>query len=122
MKTSTTGRVLVAFAFASMIGGLTVGTSLGDDNDWRQAQQNRREQVRREQVHREEVRREEVRREQERREHERASRENRVWHDKGGWRDNRGVWHAYQPVYVPPPVVYAPAPSPGIHFFFPFFR
>jgi len=107
MKTSTTGRVLVALAFASMIGGLTVGTALGDHNDWRQAQQNRREQVRRE---------------QERREHERAWRENRVWHDNGGWRDNRGVWHAYQPVYVPPPVVDAPDPSPGIHLFFPFFR
>lgn len=122
MKTSTTGRVLVALAFASMIGGLTVGTALGDDNDWRRAQQNRREQVRREQERREEVRREEVRREQVRREQERAWRGNRVWHDNGGWRDNRGVWHAYQPVYVPPPVVEAPAPSPGIHLFFPFFR
>jgi hypothetical protein len=28
----------------------------------------------------------------------------------------------YRPVYVPPPVVYAPAPSPGISIFFPLFR
>ena|SRR5713101_7796956 len=103
MKTSTTGKVLVALAFASMIGGLSVGTALGDDNDRRQAQQNRREQ--------------------DRREHERDDwRDNRVWHDNGGWRDNRGRWHPYHPVYVPPPVVYSPAPSPGIHLFFPFFR
>jgi hypothetical protein len=102
MKTSTAGKILVTLAFASMIGGLSVGTALGDDNDRRQAQQNRREQDRREQ--------------------ERDRRDNRVWHDNGGWRDNRGGWHAYHPVYVPPPVVYAPAPSPGISLFFPFFR
>ena len=48
MNTSTTGKVLVALAFASMIGGLSVGTALGDDNDRRQAQQNHREQDRRE--------------------------------------------------------------------------
>ena len=107
MKTPTAGKILVALAFASMIGGLSVGTALGDDNDWRQAQQNRREQNRRE---------------QDRREYERDRRGNAVWRDNGGWRDERGGWHAYRPVYVPPPVVYAPAPSPGIHLFFPFFR
>jgi hypothetical protein len=96
MKTSTAGKVLAAFAFASMIGGLSLGTALGDDNDRRHAQENRREQ--------------------DRREHERDRR------DHGRWRDDRGVWHAYQPVYAPPPVVYAPSPSPGISVFFPFFR
>ena len=101
MKASTTGKILVALAFASMIGGLSVGTALGDDNDRRQAQQNRREQDRREQYRRQQ--------EVDRRDH-------------GGWRDDRGGWHAYRPVYVPPPVVYAPSPSPGISIFFPFFR
>jgi hypothetical protein len=111
MKTSTAGTVLVALAFASMIGGLSVGTALGDDNDRHQTQQNRREQDRREQE----------RRAQERRAHDRREQElDRRAH--GGWRDNRGVWHAYQPVYVPPPVVYTPSPSPGISIFFPFFR
>jgi hypothetical protein len=108
MNTSTAGKVLVALAFASMIGGLSVGTALGDDNDRRQAQQNRREQDRREQ-------------ERDRRGNG-GWRGNGVWHDNGGWRDNRGGWHAYHPVYVPPPVVFTPSPSPGISLFFPFFR
>jgi hypothetical protein len=78
MKTSTAGKILGALAFASMIGGL----SMGQRSAKKGAQRGR---------------------------------------DDGGWRDNRG-WHAYQPVYVPPPVVYAPSPSPGISLFFPFFR
>jgi len=97
MKTSTAGKILVALAFTSMIGGLSVGTALGDDNSRRRAQQHRRG-------------------------HERPRCDHGVWRDNGGWRDNRGGWHAYQPVCVPPPVVYAPSPSPGISIFFPFFR
>jgi hypothetical protein len=94
MKTSTAGKILVALAFASMIGGLSVGTALGDDNGRRQ---NRGRQ-------------------------ERNWRDNRGWNDNRGWRDDRGRWHVYRPVYAPPPVVYAPAPSPGISIFFPLFR
>jgi hypothetical protein len=101
MKTSTAGKILGALAFASMIGGLSMGTALGEER--RPAQENRGG-------------------------HERDQRDNRGGRerdqrgrDDGGWRDNRG-WHAYQPVYVPPPVVYAPSPSPGISLFFPFFR
>ena len=101
MKTSIAGKILMALSFASMIGGISVGTALADDNDRRQPQQNRREQDRREQARRQQ--------EVDRRDH-------------GGWRDNRGAWHAYQPAYVPPPVVYTPSPSPGITIFFPFFR
>jgi hypothetical protein len=97
MKTSTGGKILVALAFASMIGGLSVGTALGDDNGRRQAQQNRDR-------------------------HERDRRDNRGWHDNRGWYDNRGHWHAHRPFYAPPPVVYAPAPSPGVSIFFPLFR
>jgi hypothetical protein len=105
MKTSTAGKILMAISFAAMIGGVSLGTALADDND-RRWQQNRREQDRREEVRREEYRRQQ---EVDRRNH-------------GGWRDNRGGWHAYQPAYVPPPVVYTPSPSPGISIFFPFFR
>jgi len=52
----------------------------------------------------------------------RKGQQNRGWHerDHGGWRDKHGRWHAYQPVYVPPPVVYAPPPSPRVSIFFPF--
>jgi hypothetical protein len=97
MKTSTGGKLLVALAFASMISGLSIGTALGEDNGWRRAPENRGWQ-------------------------ERDRRDNRGWRDNGGWRDNHGRWHAYQPVYVPPPVVYAPPPSHGISIFFPLFR
>jgi hypothetical protein len=102
MMTSTTGKILVAFVFASMIGCLSVGPALGDDNDRRRQEQNRREH--------------------DRWEHQRGRCDNGVWRENGGWRDNRGGWHAYQPVCVPPPVVYGPSPSPGISIFFPFFR
>jgi hypothetical protein len=97
MKTSTGGKILVALAVASMFGGLSMGTALGDDNDWRRGQQNRGW-------------------------HERDRHDNRGWRDNDGWRDNRGGWHPYRPVYAPPPVVYSPPPSPGISIFFPLFR
>lgn len=108
MKTSTAGKTLVALAFASMIGGLSMGTALGHDNGRRPAQENRGG-------------------------HERDRRDNRGGRDNGGrrddrgrlddggWRDDRG-WHAYQPVYAPPLVVYDPSPSFGISLFFPLFR
>ena len=43
------------------------------------------------------------------------------------WRDNRRSHRVYRPVYpapvyAPPPVVYVPAPSAGVHLFFPLFR
>ena len=52
-------------------------------------------------------------------------------HDRGRYerdrRDNRRSHRVYRPVYVapvyaPPPVVYVPAPSVGVHLFFPLFR
>ena len=101
MKTPKAGRILTALVFASMIGGISVGTAQADDNNWRRDQQNRND-------------------------HDRDWRNNNGWHgnngwhDNGGWRDNRGGCHSYQPVYAPPPVVYGPTPSPGIHLFFPF--
>jgi hypothetical protein len=97
MTTSTGGKLLVALAFASMIGGLSIGWGIGEDNGWRRATQIRGW-------------------------HERDRPDIRGWRDNGGWRDNHGRWHPYRPVYAPPPVVYAPPPSRGISIFFPLFR
>jgi hypothetical protein len=96
MKASMAGTILVALALGSLIGGPFVGTALGEDHDRRPTQQYRGG-------------------------HERDGRDTGAWRDHGGWRDNRG-WHAYRPVYAPPPVLYAPSPSPGISIFFPLFR
>ena len=41
MTASTAGKILVGLAFASMIGGLSVGTALGQDGNWPRAQDNR---------------------------------------------------------------------------------
>ncbi len=89
---ATAGKMLLAVALASALGGLSVGPALGDDRDWRREQQNRAWQQ-----------------EQERARHERDRRD---YHRR----------QTYRPVYVPPPVVYVPAPSPGISIFFPLFR
>ena len=47
--------------------------------------------------------------------HERDRRDDRYRYDNRYRRD-------YQPIYAPPPVIYAPAPSPGVRIFFPLFR
>lgn len=89
---ATAGKMLLAVALASTLGGLSVGPALADDRDRRQEQQNRawqQEQAR-----------------------ARYERDRRDYHRR----------QTYRPVYVPPPVVYAPAPSPGISIFFPLFR
>ena len=101
MKTSTRGKILITLAVASMIGGLSIGTALGQDNDWSRGQQNRSWQ------------------ERDRRDHGWSD---NGWRNNDGWRDNRGNWHSYRPVYAPPPVVYAPPPSHGITIFFPWFQ
>ena len=84
---STIGKFVMALAFASAMGGMTIIPALGAGNDH---------------------------------------------HDKGWHKGNdrgyqyrpvyRPVYqHPYYspPVYVPPPVYYAPQQSPGISFFFP---
>ena len=105
---ATAGKMLVAVALASALGGLCVGPALGQDRDWRQEQQHRAWQQ----------------------EQERAWQleQNRAWQQeqaRARYERERRDFHrrqTYRPVYVPPPVVYAPAPSPGISLFFPFFR
>jgi hypothetical protein len=98
MKTSTTqashfrptiSKIVMALAVASVMGGMAITPALGDN---------------------------------------RQGHQDKGWH-KGelkGDRDRREYrpqyQHAYrysQPVYAPPPVYYAPQPSPGISFFFP---
>jgi hypothetical protein len=46
MTARKAGRILTAIAFASMIGGLSVGTAQADDNNWRREQQQRNERDR----------------------------------------------------------------------------
>jgi transcription initiation factor TFIID subunit TAF12 len=86
--------MLLAVALASTLGGLCVGPVLADDRDRRQEQQNRAWQRQQQQ---------------------------RAWQQEQARRDYHRR-QTYRPVYVPPPVVYAPAPSPGISIFFPLFR
>jgi hypothetical protein len=92
---SAAGKILVAVALVSAIGGLSVGPAFGQDRGWRQEQQDRGR-------------------------YERDRRDDRGRRDERGRRAYRPVYEA--PVYAPPPVVYAPAPSVGIHLFFPLFR
>jgi uncharacterized protein HemX len=98
---ATAGKMLLAVALASALGGLSVGPALGDDRDRRQEQQNRA-------WHQEQ----QNRARQQEQERARYERDRRDFHRR----------QTYRPVYVPPPVVYAPAPSPGISLFFPLFR
>jgi hypothetical protein len=92
MRTSVVGKILMALIFASMIGGLLVVPAFGDNDDrGRPKQQGRYD--------------------------------NRRWQDDRRWHDDRGRYryYRYQPetIYAPPPVYYAPQPSPGISIFFP---
>jgi hypothetical protein len=95
---STTGKILVVVALASAIGGLSIGPAFGQDRGWRQEQQDHRW----------------------RQEQQDRGRHQRSWRDDRGRRVYRPVYAP--PVYAPPPVVYVPAPSVGVHLFFPLFR
>jgi hypothetical protein len=101
VTTSRIGKMLLAVALASTLGALCAGPALGDDRDRRQDRQNRA--WHRQQQHRA------WQQQQARAQYER---DRRAYHRR----------QTYRPVYVPPPVVYAPAPSPGISIFFPLFR
>lgn len=91
---STAGTLLLAVALASAIGGLSAGPALGQDHGWRQERHDR-DRYQRDQYR----------------------------HDRRDHRGRRAYRPAYEaPVYAPPPIVYVPAPSTGIHLFFPLFR
>ena len=95
MRTSVVGKILIAIIFASVIGGISAGPALGkDDNRGHGPKQQGRH-------------------------------DNRRWQDDRYRHDYRGreVYRSYryqrEPIYAPPPVIYAPEPSPGISIFFP---
>jgi hypothetical protein len=95
MRISIVGKILMALIFASVIGGISAGPALAkNDNKGHGPQQ-------------------------------RGWQEDRNRHDNRGWQDNRGrrAYRPYryrpEPIYAPPPVIYAPDPSPGISIFFP---
>jgi len=77
MKASTAGKILAALAFASMIGGLSMGTALADDRGWRDN----------------------------RGWHERNWRDNHGgWRDnRGRWHEYQPVYAPPPVVYAPPP-------------------
>jgi hypothetical protein len=100
---STVGKIVMVFAFASMISGTFLMPAFGQGYERRQEQQRQGPQ--------------------ERRWHAREGQDARRWRGRE-WRDAHGR-REYQPygysapLYVPPPVVYAPRPPPGISLFLP---
>ena len=100
---STVGKIVMAFVFTSVISGIFLVPAFGQGYERRQRPQRQGPQ--------------------ERGWHARERQDARRWRARE-WRDARGR-RAYRPyvysapLYVPPPVVYAPPPSPGISLFFP---
>ncbi|MGC1402280.1 MAG: hypothetical protein WA974_05055 [Thermodesulfobacteriota bacterium] len=100
MRTSVVGKILMALVFASVIGGISAGPALSKDDDGLSPLRGQASQ-------------------------QRGGHDNRDRHDNRGGHDDRGreVYRSYRyqrdPVYAPPPVIYAPEPSPGISLFFP---
>jgi hypothetical protein len=105
---SLVGKIVMALAFAAVIGSLSIAPALGQDHERRQGQQ---EQGR----------------------YERERHDERGWRARG--RHDRRHWRTYQSyryaapfytrppvIYTPPPVVYNPYPyqSPGISIVLPF--
>ena len=88
MRTSIVGKILMAIIFASVIGGLSAGPALSDNDLGQRAKATR--QARQSPLARAIAR--------------------EVY---------RPYRYAPEPIYAPPPVFYAPEPSPGINIFFP---
>jgi hypothetical protein len=84
---STTSKIMMALALASVLGGTSITPALGKGND---------------------------------------ARHDKGWHKgeqrsviRNDYRGRRDPYYYSAPVYAPPPVYYAPQPSPGISLFFP---
>jgi Ni/Co efflux regulator RcnB len=95
------GKIVMAVAFASVMGSMCMTPALGRDDD-----RGRHEA-----------------RDDRDRHGDRDRRGDRDWHgDRGRYGYRPEYRHPYrfaQPVYVPPPVYYPPPPSPGVSLFFP---
>ncbi len=102
---STVGKIVMALTFASVVGAISLVPALGQDNNRRPGDQDDNRQ--------------------QRQGYEERGWQQRQWQQRQ-WQDERG-WRVYQshrypaPIYVPPPVVYAPYRLPGISLFFPFY-
>jgi hypothetical protein len=92
MRTSVVGKIIITLIFALMVGGLLVMPVFSDDDHRGGPKQQGRH-------------------------------DNRRWQDdrRGHYDRGRYGYYPYQPgtIYAPPPVYYAPEPSPGISIFFP---
>ena len=92
---SMAGKMMLGLVVASMIGGIWVAPAGAGDREYREGRGGRYD--------------------------------NRGYEGRGHWRDGdryrgRRVYRSYQyvePVYVAPPVYYAPQPAPGISIFLP---
>ena len=84
------GKIMVALALASVLGGTTITPAFARENEARHDQGRHRGQ------HKVEQRR-----------------------DRDEYRNRRDPYYYSAPVYVPPPAYYPPQPSPGISLFFP---
>jgi hypothetical protein len=99
-------KIMIALVFASMVGAIATGPALArDDNRSNEHQdQGRRDE------HQDQGKRDEHQDQDRRRDESNFNRDGRG--------DRQPNYYA-QPVYAPPPVYYAPQPSPGISLFFP---
>jgi hypothetical protein len=89
MRTSIVGKILMALIFASVIGGISAGPAFSKDDHKGQRPQ------------------------------QRGREDNRGRHDNRGREGYRPYRYGPEPIYAPPPVIYAPEPSPSISIFFP---
>jgi Ni/Co efflux regulator RcnB len=93
----TISKIMVSLVFASMMGAIATGPALARDDN-------------RSNEHQDQGRRDEHQDQDRRRDESQFDRDRRG--------DRQPNYYA-QPVYAPPPVYYAPQPSPGISLFFP---
>ena len=91
---STVVKMVMALAFTSVIGGISTGPAFADDNGRHLGQRHWQQ------------------------EHDRYYERERHEYRPENRREYRPEYRPY--VYAPPPVVYAPYPSPGIGLFFDF--
>jgi hypothetical protein len=95
--TPAISKIMISLVFATMVGAIATGPALARDDGRRDERQ---DQGRRD-------------------EHPDEGRQRGESHNDRDRHESQRPYHYAQPVYVPPPVYYAPQPSPGISLFFP---